>query len=71
MVVPKEGLPAAALVHLVLPVKEKALELHEVEGNLAPLFAVVVVDLEVVEGKDHVDFVVVGAYSYTPNMPTL
>ena len=53
MVVPEDSVPAAAFGHPCLPGTEQALQLHEVKRRLSPLFPVLVVDLQMVEGEDH------------------
>ena len=53
MVVPEQGVPAAAGLHAQGPLVEDALESGEVVGDAGPLVAVGIVDLEMVEAEDH------------------
>lgn len=53
VVAPEDGIPAAACGHALLPRGEDLLEFVDVRRHQRPLVAVLVVDLEVVEGKRH------------------
>ena len=53
VIVPEQGVPAAAGLHAQGPLIEDALEGGEVVGDAGPLGAVGIVDLEVVEAEDH------------------
>ena len=61
VVVPEQGVPAAAVLEAEGPVVEEALEGGDVRGHEAPLLPVLVVDLEVVEVEDHGELVVLRA----------
>ena len=58
MIIPKQRLPPAACLHAQRPIVEQTLQLSKAERHLRPLLAVLIIHLQMVKTKHHVELAV-------------